>query len=151
MGATSWLGKRRGSNSLPFAVDGLVNKLSVDYPGLRFLNGQRFAFRPPRTVVIGPDEPSKELLLLHEVGHALLGHREFATDVSRLKMEVGAWEKAREIASQYGVEFDDEVMEQELETYRNWLHQKSRCPRCGLIRYQIPNGEYKCPKCDDLE
>lgn len=126
----------------------LLAKLEKDFPDLRFTKGRKFAFRPPKTIVVGPVEAHSDLLLLHEVGHAVSGHRDFKTDVKRLKMEVEAWEKARELADVYGVKFNEEVMEGELDTYRNWLHQKSRCPKCGLTRFQTPDGAYNCPRCD---
>ena len=128
----------------------LIDRLQVAYPDLKFKKGRKFAFRPPRTIIVGPEEPSSGLLLLHEVGHALSGHRDFATDVGRLKMEVESWEKARGLATLYGVEWDEEVMETELDTYRDWLHQKSRCPICGLTRFQTPDGQYHCPRCESL-
>lgn len=128
----------------------LTEKLKKDYPDLRFKEGRKFAFRPPRTIVVGPEEPDAELLLLHEVGHAISGHRDFDVDIKRLKMEVEAWEKARDLASNYGVEFNEGVMEGELDTYRDWLHQKSRCPACGLTRFETPDGQYHCPRCENL-
>ena len=88
---------------------------------------------------------------MHELGHALCKHTNFAMDVERLKMEREAWEKAREMASLYGVDFDDEFMECELDTYREWLHKKSRCPECGLTRFQTPDGVYHCPKCENFK
>ena len=128
----------------------LKRQLEADYPELSFRKGAKFAFRPPRTITIGPTEPYSSLLLLHEVGHALSGHRDFKTDALRLKMEREAWEKARKLASKYEVEFDDEVAEQELDSYRDWLDAKSRCPVCGLTRYQTPDGMYHCPKCENF-
>lgn len=128
----------------------MLAKLQKDFPDLRFVQGRKFAFRPPRTVVMGAEEGAVELLLLHEVGHAVLGHYDFKLDVERLKMELAAWEKARELAKIYGVEFDDEMMEAELDTYRDWLHQKSRCPKCGLTRYQTAEGIYHCPRCESI-
>ena len=128
----------------------LAARLPVDYPQFRFIEGAKFAFRPPRTIMIGPEEPYADLLLLHELGHALSGHRVFDTDIRRLRMEVEAWEVARDLAETYGVEFDEEVMESELDTYRNWLHQKSRCPKCGLTRFETPDGQYHCPRCESL-
>lgn len=127
----------------------LVEKLRVDYPEFRFVLGRKFMFRPPRTVVLGPLEPFHELLLLHEVSHAILKHKGFKTDVERLKMEVSAWEKARELALNYGVEFDEEMAQRELDSYRDWLHKKSRCPKCGLTRFQDSDG-YHCPRCENL-
>ena len=130
--------------------DELLEKLKDDYPDLKFVSGRKFAFRPPKTVVVGPEEPKRELLLLHELGHATLGHRDFDTDVKRLKMEAEAWEKAQDLAKKYGVEWDEEMIQDELDTYRDWLHKKSRCPDCGLTRFQTPDGEYHCPRCENF-
>lgn len=124
--------------------------LKRDFPEFRFVWGRKFAFRPPKTIVIGPLEPFSRLLVLHEVGHAVLKHNDFRTGVERLKMEVAAWEKARELAPMYGVEWDEEVVQGELDTYRDWLHQKSRCPVCGLTRFETPDGQYRCPRCDAI-
>ena len=131
-------------------MDELLEKLRVDFPELRFLPGRKFMFRYPKKVVLGPVEPSSELLLLLEVGHAVLEHKDFRTDVERLKMESLAWEKARELAKKYEVEFDEEFAEGELDSYRDWLHKKSRCPKCGLTRFQDADG-YHCPMCENTK
>ena len=125
----------------------LLHKIKLKYPDLKFRHGLKFAFRPPRSIIIGPKEPQDDLLLLHEVGHAVLGHSDFTIDVDRLKMEVAAWKKARELALDFGVKIDEETIQNQLDTYRDWLHQKSRCPKCGLTRFQDKNG-YHCPQCD---
>lgn len=88
------------------------------------------------------------LQLLHEVGHALLGHCEYGVDLERLKMERAAWEKARELCGRYGVEYDEAAVEGALDTYRDWLHRRSRCAKCGLTRFQGADGRYRCPGCD---
>lgn len=128
----------------------LLERVRKDYPEIRFRTGARFSFRSPRTIIVGPAEPDDSLLLLHEMGHALLKHRDFKTDAMRLKMEREAWGKARELALRYKVEFDDELVERELDTYRDWLDKRSRCPRCNLTRYQTPNGIYHCPRCEGI-
>lgn len=144
--------KAKGEGVIPCpSVDALLlDRLKADYPEFRFVRGRKFAFRPPRTIVIGSEEPHAELLLLHEVSHAVLEHRDFKVDVGRLKMEVEAWEKARELAGVYGVEYDDGLVQAELDTYRDWLHQKSRCPKCGLTRFETPDGVYHCPRCENF-
>ena len=63
-------------------------------------------------------------------------------------MEREAWEKARELCSLYGVSYDEEVAENELDTYRDYLDKKSRCPNCGLTRFQTPDGSFHCPMCE---
>lgn len=88
-----------------------------------------------------------QLCLLHELGHATLQHREFRTDPERLRMEMEAWRQAERLCGRYGIEFDMEFAEQQLDSYRDWLHRRSLCPRCGLTCYQTPDGRYHCPGC----
>ena len=65
-------------------------------------------------------------------------------------MEVEAWDKARELAKKYDACIDEDIVQQELDTYRDWLHQKSRCPECGLTRFQTPDSRYHCPRCENF-
>ncbi len=136
--------------TLPSNSNQFFKVLEHDFSEYRFITGKKFAFRPPKTIVLGPEEPFSELLALHEVSHAVLKHKDFRMDVERIKMENAAWEKARELANKYGIEVDEDFIQDELDTYRDWLHKKSRCPKCGLTRFQTPNTEYHCPKCDLL-
>ena len=124
-----------------------LDALRADYPELKFRMGAKFAFRPPRSIVLGPYEPFWGLLTLHEVSHAILGHKTFGTDVERLKMESEAWDKAQDLAQSYGIEVNEDFIRGQLDTYRDWLHQKSRCPKCGQTRFQTPDSRYHCPLC----
>ncbi|MBR3122378.1 hypothetical protein IKF28_02975 [Candidatus Saccharibacteria bacterium] len=128
----------------------LFNQVRNDFSDFSFRQGKKFAFRPPKTVIIGPNEAHDDLLLLHEVSHAVLKHRDFKTNIERLKMESEAWEKAKELANKYKIEVDEDFIQDELDTYRDWLHKKSRCPKCGLTRFQTPDGLYHCPRCENF-
>lgn len=138
-------------------------KVKADYPEYRFVPGKRFSFRPPKTIVFPQhrdllddttntksdiDRSFFPLLLLHEIGHAISQKFIFDTEIERLRIETIAWEEARKLCSRYGVEYDTELVQTELDSYRDWLHQKSRCPECGLTRFQTPDGAWHCPKCD---
>ena len=127
-----------------------LKKIQADYPEFRFTEGKKYAFRPPRTIVLGPSEAFSELLLLHEVSHAILGHKTFKMDVERLKMESEAWEKARELADKYTIGINEDLIQDELDTYRDWLHTRSRCKECGLTCYQTSDGAYHCPRCESF-
>ena len=59
-------------------------------------------------------------------------------------------DKARELCNKYGVSYNEDVAETELDTYRDWLDAKSRCPKCGLTRYQTSDGEFHCPRCENF-
>ncbi len=112
-------------------------------------NEQKWAESTAKTAEI---EQNREILqLLHEMGHAILRHRDYGTDAERLKMERAAWEKARDLTEVYGVEYDAEFVEEELDTYRDWLYRRSRCKKCGATRYQTPDGRYHCAVCEAFE
>ena len=130
--------------------EAFLERLKGDFPEFRFRDGAKFAFRPPKTIILGPPEPFSELLALHEVSHAVLKHKTFKMDVERLKMESAAWEKAQELADRYGIKINEDLIQDELDTYRDWLHNKSKCKACGLTRYQTPDGRYHCPRCENL-
>lgn len=123
----------------------LIVQLKMDYPKIRFRLGKKFAFRPPRTIFFAEGQ---ELELLHELGHARLEHDFYTTDIERLRMERAAWEEARRLCDQYTVEYDQEFVEMALDSYRDWLHRRSQCSKCGLTRYQTRDGKYHCPSCD---
>lgn len=131
----------------------LIERLRSDYPHLRFKEGKRFSFRPVRTIifVLGPggnEQKFNKLQLLHELGHAVLEHKNFATDPERLQMERAAWEQAQILCEKYDVEYDEDFVEMALDTYRDWLHRKSTCSKCGLTCYQTRDGKYHCPNCE---
>lgn len=90
------------------------------------------------------------LQLLHEVGHALCKHFDYATDLERIKIERSAWDKAQQLCDIYNIAYDEDFVEGELDTYRDWLQRKSVCPECGLVRYQDKRGVYHCPRCEML-
>lgn len=147
----------------------ILERLKQEYADLSWREGRKFAFRGPRTIYYeaieyytGVSEIASRavdggaswavneynLRCLHELGHALLGHLGYRLDLERLKMERAAWEKAKRLCLKYGVEYDEEFVEEQLDSYRDWLHQKSRCPECGLTRYQKQDGKYCCPGCE---
>lgn len=148
-------------------LNNFLERLRMDFAKLNFKLGKKFTFRPLRTIIIqqasdyyednrdaeGFDEVWRRcyrLQVLHEIEHALSNHKDYATDLERLKMEREAWEKARELASSYSIYYDEEFVERLLDTYRDWLHKKSRCPQCGSTRYQTDDGEYRCASCEEL-
>lgn len=126
----------------------LFYQIFADFPQFQFKLRSRFTFHPPRTIIIGDYCNNFPLLCLHELGHAISEHKNYSTHVQLLQMEREAWEQARVLAKTYHLPFDEEFAQSHLDTYRNWLHQKSRCPKCGLNRFQTLDGSYHCPQCD---
>ena len=68
-----------------------IARLSLDYPKFTFKESSRFSFRPPKTINYSLSDDHFALQSLHELGHALSGHRSFDKPIQRLKMEREAW------------------------------------------------------------
>lgn len=132
-------------------ANSLLEKLIKDYPNYNFCSSNKFMFRPPRTILFNTLDQNFNSLILHELGHATLGHRTFKTDIDRIKMERAAWNEAKNIAKNYHISIDDNLIESAIDSYRDWLHAKSKCKKCGLTKYQDSNGVYHCPYCDKYQ
>ena len=149
--------------SLPADLQPLFSQIAHDYPEIVIKTGARFSYKPPRTVIFEPFSAKNSpyppanfaLLAFHELGHAVLGAKDYTTHVERLKIECEAWKCAKTLFEKYQKRgllpakyaWDEDFIEQQLDTYRDWLHAKSRCKTCGLTRYQTPDGRYHCPRC----
>lgn len=128
------------------SISQLARQLSIDYPSITFAESTTCAWDPTRhTVFFHPQRPASELL--HELGHALLGHIDYTRDIELLRQERDAWEKAQLVAPQYGVTLAIEDIEQHIDTYRDWLHRRSTCPSCGGTGVQSAALRYACPTC----
>ena len=131
------------------ATNSLVARLTADYPALTFSQADAFRWSPQeRTVYYQPvSTPRDEATLLHELGHGLLEHEDFTHDINLLKMERAAWTKARELSSHYEVVIIDELVEEALDSYRDWLDARSRCPNCSQTGIQEAEATYRCVIC----
>lgn len=85
--------------------------------------------------------------LLHEVGHASLKHHNYSSDLELLQLEAAAWQEGSRIGKSYGYQIDPNHIEDCLDTYRDWLHQRSACPKCTNRSFQQNNRQYTCYNC----
>lgn len=128
------------------SISSLVAKLAADYPDINFAQDISTHWHPgTRTIFYIPDVTAAELL--HEVGHAISGHSDFDRDVTLLIMEREAWTTAQKIAPKYGVAISNDFVENHVDTYRDWLHARSLCPKCQTTGIQMTPKTYECPAC----
>lgn len=126
----------------------LIHKLKTTYPDISFIEAEQFSWSPSaRTVFYTPGAPNAPHLLLHELSHALLDHHTYRHDVELVVMETAAWEKAKECAKTHNIRLNETVIQDHLDTYRDWLHARSTCPECSANGYQIEAFHYECPAC----
>jgi hypothetical protein len=126
----------------------LLPKLQKDYSQFLFTPSNRFSWSPTKhTVFYDEADTSNTGLLLHELAHGLLEHHDYSKDVELVAMESEAWDKALELAPQYGVKITDDAVQDNLDTYREWLHARSTCPRCEATGFQSGKSTYTCVAC----
>lgn len=127
----------------------LIRKLRRDHPNLVFTVGEAHCWSPQHNQIFyaAVDEQIDIASLLHELGHARLGHQNFTSDVELLTKEVDAWQEAMRLAKQYGVEINQEHVQDCLDTYRDWLFRRSQCPKCRGTGIQQAARDYTCPNC----
>lgn len=129
----------------------LIAELERAYPRLTFKLGESFVWSPGDLCVNYPKKTEKTFAfsLLHEVGHALLEHASFKSDLDLLRMERDAWDKAVEISKQHGIKIPHDHIERCVDTYRDWLYARSLCPNCKQCGLQTSKTSYACVFCSE--
>jgi len=132
-------------------IEGLLERIAADYPDLEFIESAHFSWHAGRRHVsfkkAGKNAEHNMWALLHELGHALLGHAGYKHDIELLQLEVAAWEKGRRLAENYGVRIEDDYIQDCLDTYRDWLHLRATCPTCFARSLQTTEKRYRCFNC----
>ncbi|HVS78940.1 MAG TPA: hypothetical protein VHD84_01465 [Candidatus Saccharimonadales bacterium] len=129
-----------------------VQKIAADYPQFKFRPGAQEHWSPrTQTITYEPDNSPDCLRygLLHELAHALLGHSSYKSDFELLKLESQAWQTAAKIGRKYGIKISEDHIQNCLDTYRDWLHRRSKCPTCGIHTLQHDPTTYLCFNCGE--
>lgn len=93
-------------------------------------------------------DPNDPVGTLHELGHAICNHQKYGRDIELVIMEREAWDRALELSRRYGIDIDPDEIEDYLDTYRDWLDKRSRCPKCHQTGWQDQQQlTYHCPNC----
>ncbi|HEX9679775.1 MAG TPA: ImmA/IrrE family metallo-endopeptidase [Candidatus Saccharimonadales bacterium] len=129
----------------------MVKRLSNDYAQFNFSAASQFSWSPSTNTINYPvsalRSQSGMWSLLHELGHAILGHTDYASDLELLKIERAAWDEAQKIAANYAILIDYDHVENCMDTYREWLIKRSRCPVCSNTSLQLDINHYSCFNC----
>src|SRR5579884_2643189 len=108
-------------------MDKLIERIRVTYPGLVFTAAKQFYWSPASGEIFykaNARGKKADWSLLHETGHALLGHQNFAADLDLLQLEVSAWQMAEQLAGELGLKIDEDHIQDCLDTYRDWLYKR---------------------------
>ena len=130
------------------SISSILDKLRSRLPDVAFVEGEVFSWNPlKKQVTYDPSEDYAIERLLHESGHAICNHTDYAKDITLLEMERDAWEAARQLGQELAASIDDSVVQDHLDGYRLWLHARSTCPACSQIGIQEAQDRYTCPIC----
>lgn len=136
-------------------ISSTLKKIISDHPNLIFSQGDDFYWRPEDNTIYHP-EITDEIglcLLLHEVGHALLEHEQYSNDIELVDMERQAWQYATSnLAPNYRLDENliNDLAEESLDSYRDWLHKRSTCPNCSAVGIGSAKNQYRCLVCGQI-
>ena len=130
----------------------LLNQLERDFPSFSFASADLFSWLPEQKIIQHPNLSTDEDIarLFHELSHGVLNHANYSRDIQLIDMEREAWEYAtQEVAPKYdfALSMDDDVVQDALDTYREWLHKRSLCPKCGAVGLEFAQQRYRCLNC----
>jgi hypothetical protein len=131
-------------------INKTFSKILSDNSAIAFERGSTFCWSSSKGVITHKPIKTKQNLwqLLHELAHAKLKHYDYASDVGLIRMEAEAWNHARhKLAPKYSVVIDYGFIEDSLDTYRQWLHERSLCPQCKQTGIQKNENTYNCFNC----
>lgn len=128
-----------------------LKQILVDYPDINFKAGDTFIWSPGLQTITYKNSQFKNETgywsLIHELSHYELGHKSYKSDFQLLQMEAAAWSRAKTIAARYDLEIEEDHIQDCLDTYRDWLHSRAKCPNCGVVTIQRKDLSYNCFNC----
>lgn len=130
----------------------LLSSIQANYPHFTYQEGADFSWNPAKnTITFSQQHPSGDAQLLHELAHAILGHAKYSRDIELVALERDAWKHAQSsLAPEFSMSISDEDIESHLDTYRDWLHKRSLCPRCESTGIQQDDARYLCVVCQQI-
>lgn len=129
----------------------ILKQLKDSYPQYSFKKSSRFYWSGmDKTIYYDISAKDSRILLLHELSHALLNHTKYDSDVQLLAMERQAWDHTIDLAKPFNISVSDDIIQSALDSYRDWLHARSTCPKCSATGMQTDAKTYKCSACNNI-
>ena len=130
----------------------LHSLITAAFPAIHFATGDEFRWSPTeQTIFYDPEDPHGMERLLHEIAHAELKHDRYDRDIELIALERDAWQHAKTVlAPRFELTISADVIEDDLDTYRDWLHARSTCPNCQATGIQTDTKQYICISCQTV-
>ena len=126
----------------------LLQRFRKEYPDILFVpSDNTYWDSEKKTIFYQLSSENFLWSVLHELGHAQQQHSTYKNDLQLLIMEKEAWSAAKELGNKFQVKFDENYVEDCLDSYRDWLHRRSLCPVCNQTGIQNDSLQYICLNC----
>lgn len=128
----------------------LITNLQADFPQFIFATAAKPYWSPETQTIFYENVQSPEATwsIMHELGHALLGHRDYQLDIELVRKEAEAWRQAVVLSADYlETPISVSYVQDSLDTYRDWVYRRSICPDCGSVGLQLNPKQYSCLNC----
>lgn len=131
-----------------------MDRIIKDFPQFTFIAGSYFKWSPnSQSITYDPRRVRSndgKIALVHEIGHATLGHRIYKYDMELIKMEMDAWDVVRQLAPKYKLRIDEKHIAYCIDTYDYWLTKRATCPDCQNFSLQKTRDQYGCFACGSV-
>ncbi len=128
----------------------LLEQIKRDYPTIHFKPGDEFRWSAEQQTIFYTSSTEEPVwTLLHELGHMIRQHNSYRSDTALVQMEVEAWTTAQGLADNYGIIIDEDYVQDCIDSYRQWRHERSTCPTCQQTGLETSTGQYHCVNCAD--
>ena len=129
----------------------IIQNLKNKYPQFIFSPSDNFYWSySDKTIFYNEKLPNFELFILHELAHAILQHNKYTQDIQLIAMERQAWDYTIKLAKSLKIKAPESIIQSSIDSYRDWMHSRSTCPKCTSTGLQIDKKNYKCPACDHV-
>lgn len=128
----------------------MIDLLKTNYPKINFISGDKYSWSSEaKTITYAlTDNPQLDYhSLLHELAHSLLDHNRYKNDINLIKIERDAWALTKQLLNEYAIEINNDYIEDCLDTYRDWIYKRAKCPQCSHVGYQCAINAYSCVFC----
>ncbi len=131
------------------SIASILPRLKNNFPQFAFKKGPEFCWSSDEKTIYYKDTGKDQYcFLFHELAHALLEHDNYDKDIRLLVMERQAWDYATKLATEYDCHIPTDIIQNNLDTYRDWMHARSTCPKCTAIGMQTTDNLYACSSCN---
>jgi hypothetical protein len=130
-------------------IHSLIDEIKAAYPRLVLRRGDNFYYNASAmSITYDPSDRFVCQLLLHEIGHYIAADPTPNSGVELIACEQRAWFIATSTLSpRFEVKIDKDFVEDCLDTYRHWLHQRSTCSYCNITALEFSSSHYTCVAC----